>query len=660
MAPDGTVWFHHPMDAEVFLQNLPELDRRRWHATFAEHEEPDSPAGRKWRSWWRWQTTTTRLVRSLGVPLGDPRCRGGRSRRGFSEMLRLLRRAVDLRRQLPDADESTKDLLRRLMRAAAAAAAYEDEWQAVNALLTETEREAEPLLASELLTRRAQLRVFTGRAFVSPDDLRGAVRAGRRIPNSWQHAAALAVLCRVYVWQGDSRAAEMSEAALDAAQRADDSRALPYALTSSAMVAISADRHDQAFQLTGAALDAAVEARDFKAFCQAVTWEANACTCVWSSRPHAELIRNRREQLMDMGASHPFIAELSALEASSWLAIGEPQKCLERLRSALGSDPGPFADVNARLTAARLAALQGRATEAQAHLDRAEELFAESSGYLGLPFHTLRTEVLLAVEDSPAAFDAALAGASLAGLPPHMCEWLIPLAARALADQIQATRDAENDPSYLLTRLDDLTDRFPEVIRDFGEQDGGWRLQLAALDDLYQAEVGRARQQPDNGEQWVRAADGLSDAMLAWEECYSCWRGAESLLIHGGTPARSQAATILRRGLDLAEGLGASPIKAELERLASSARIRTDRAWAVVDPADQSPALRALTPREREILELVVAGHTYGEIARALVISEKTVSSHISNLLRKTGTANRVDLSRLATRTAQANDASDG
>ncbi|MCY0906026.1 helix-turn-helix transcriptional regulator [Arthrobacter sp. H14-L1] len=56
-----------------------------------------------------------------------------------------------------------------------------------------------------------------------------------------------------------------------------------------------------------------------------------------------------------------------------------------------------------------------------------------------------------------------------------------------------------------------------------------------------------------------------------------------------------------------------------------------------------------LTPREREILEFVIAGRTYGEIARALVISEKTVSSHISNLLRKTGASNRLDLSRLAT-----------
>jgi DNA-binding NarL/FixJ family response regulator len=45
-----------------------------------------------------------------------------------------------------------------------------------------------------------------------------------------------------------------------------------------------------------------------------------------------------------------------------------------------------------------------------------------------------------------------------------------------------------------------------------------------------------------------------------------------------------------------------------------------------------------------------VAGRTYREIARALVLSEKTVSAHISNMLRKTGTASRTELAQLAHR----------
>jgi DNA-binding CsgD family transcriptional regulator len=65
--------------------------------------------------------------------------------------------------------------------------------------------------------------------------------------------------------------------------------------------------------------------------------------------------------------------------------------------------------------------------------------------------------------------------------------------------------------------------------------------------------------------------------------------------------------------------------------------------------AGPSGAGTRLTAREEEVLAHVAAGRTYREIARALVVSEKTVSTHVSHLLAKTGTANRVDLARWAT-----------
>ncbi|MCR2763353.1 helix-turn-helix transcriptional regulator [Microbacterium sp. zg.B48] len=60
------------------------------------------------------------------------------------------------------------------------------------------------------------------------------------------------------------------------------------------------------------------------------------------------------------------------------------------------------------------------------------------------------------------------------------------------------------------------------------------------------------------------------------------------------------------------------------------------------------PRLQSLTVREREVLAHIVAGETYAETAAALYISEKTVSSHVSHLLAKTGTSNRVELALLA------------
>ena len=62
------------------------------------------------------------------------------------------------------------------------------------------------------------------------------------------------------------------------------------------------------------------------------------------------------------------------------------------------------------------------------------------------------------------------------------------------------------------------------------------------------------------------------------------------------------------------------------------------------------PAFAGLTSREAEVLRHLVAGRTYAEIAKNLFISEKTVSVHVSNLLRKTGTSSRIEVTDLARR----------
>ena len=45
--------------------------------------------------------------------------------------------------------------------------------------------------------------------------------------------------------------------------------------------------------------------------------------------------------------------------------------------------------------------------------------------------------------------------------------------------------------------------------------------------------------------------------------------------------------------------------------------------------------LDELTPREREVLQLIARGYMYKEIAARLHLSVKTVESHVSNVLRK-------------------------
>jgi DNA-binding NarL/FixJ family response regulator len=51
--------------------------------------------------------------------------------------------------------------------------------------------------------------------------------------------------------------------------------------------------------------------------------------------------------------------------------------------------------------------------------------------------------------------------------------------------------------------------------------------------------------------------------------------------------------------------------------------------------------LQRLTPREKEVLELLIGGATDKDIAEALVISPRTASVHVSNIISKLEVTNR-------------------
>lgn len=61
-----------------------------------------------------------------------------------------------------------------------------------------------------------------------------------------------------------------------------------------------------------------------------------------------------------------------------------------------------------------------------------------------------------------------------------------------------------------------------------------------------------------------------------------------------------------------------------------------------IRPAEDRPAAVALTPRELEVLRLIAAGLSNGEIAAALVISQETVKTYVSRILAKLDLRDRV------------------
>jgi DNA-binding CsgD family transcriptional regulator len=118
--------------------------------------------------------------------------------------------------------------------------------------------------------------------------------------------------------------------------------------------------------------------------------------------------------------------------------------------------------------------------------------------------------------------------------------------------------------------------------------------------------------------------------------------GARPFVVHGRLAlARALTAT------------GAIRPAAELARQAAADARRLDlpgplRAadTLIADAAGLARATDPLSDRENEVLALVAQAMSNRDIARALVLSERTVESHMRRILAKTGCANRVELAQ--------------
>jgi DNA-binding CsgD family transcriptional regulator len=172
--------------------------------------------------------------------------------------------------------------------------------------------------------------------------------------------------------------------------------------------------------------------------------------------------------------------------------------------------------------------------------------------------------------------------------------------------------------------------------RDKGRQVGPEALAWLAKAE---AEYARVEGRPDPG-RWAAAADAFGYGYL-YEEARCRWRLAEALLLEG---RRDEAATQAKAAHELAGRLEAAPLLAELEALGRRGRLDLG------GQPPPSPDGPALTPRELEVLRLVAAGRSNGQIAETLFISRKTASVHVSNILAKLGVHTRTEAAAAAHR----------
>jgi DNA-binding CsgD family transcriptional regulator/tetratricopeptide (TPR) repeat protein len=120
------------------------------------------------------------------------------------------------------------------------------------------------------------------------------------------------------------------------------------------------------------------------------------------------------------------------------------------------------------------------------------------------------------------------------------------------------------------------------------------------------------------------------------------WTGhdyADALLQHNGPGHRARASTLLDEASSISSELGMCPLMERVVTLRE--RMETQPPGAMKYPAN-------LTLRQVEVLRLLAEGKTNREIGRELVLSERTVQHHISDIYVKIGARNRADATAFA------------
>ena len=155
------------------------------------------------------------------------------------------------------------------------------------------------------------------------------------------------------------------------------------------------------------------------------------------------------------------------------------------------------------------------------------------------------------------------------------------------------------------------------------------------------AEAYRARAGAEPAATHLRHAVALADTFGAFIALEPRLLLAEELLSQG---ERDEGRELVTATWSDARAMGAGDHERRAFRLATRARVPLPH------DAESSGPLARLTPREREVLDLLADGATNRAVSEQLFITEKTVSVHVSNLLAKLGVSNRGDAAALARR----------
>ena len=153
----------------------------------------------------------------------------------------------------------------------------------------------------------------------------------------------------------------------------------------------------------------------------------------------------------------------------------------------------------------------------------------------------------------------------------------------------------------------------------------------------------------------VHLPDGSGDAII---NAVAPQRPGVKFLALSVSDAAEDVIAIIRAGARgyVTKTIAPDELAAAIDRVAQGDAVFSPRlagfvldAFRTGDHVAGDQELNELTPREREVLQLIARGYMYKEIAARLHISAKTVESHVSSVLRKLQLSTRHELTRWAT-----------
>jgi DNA-binding NarL/FixJ family response regulator len=153
----------------------------------------------------------------------------------------------------------------------------------------------------------------------------------------------------------------------------------------------------------------------------------------------------------------------------------------------------------------------------------------------------------------------------------------------------------------------------------------------------------------------VHLPDGCGDTII---NAVASDRPGVKFLALSVSDAAEDVIAVIRAGARgyVTKTIAADELAAAIERVANGDAVFSPRlagfvldAFRAGETVASDAELNELTPREREVLQLIARGYMYKEIASRLHLSVKTIESHVSSVLRKLQLSTRHELTRWAT-----------